>query len=475
MKFDTGSTAITREELDTVLNAIEIDAASGPAELRVVGVAPDLHSPLRITDAAILALSAQSVALAALLRDRSGIETKAEVDAAQVVYNLKPFVHLKKPDLPPASFANLVAVSPCNGYYATADGRTVYMANLVAKLRNQTLGFLGASPERSAVAAKIAEWQADDLEQAMTAQGIPIAVVRDADEWRSTDAGSALAETGIVHVETISRSPAVPLAPASRPLEGIRVLDMTHVVAGPMITRGLAEYGAEVLHLVTERPELQDPVTVTHEFRLGKRTAAFDLAEAGARDQFADLLREADVFVHSWRPGVLERFGFCPKKIAQINPGIVQVSVSCYGPVGPWAARGGFDGLALASTGATALEARHDRHKLSPPGVLTDALVGFLGTAVTAALLRRRAREGGAYRAELSLARIAMWLQDLGTRPVSLPAPEPATPAMRTLAGPAGPIEYVAPAMSLSAAPGTFEVHEELTQPEWQPRVARQI
>ncbi len=155
-------------------------------------------------------------------------------------------------------------------------------------------------------------------------------------------------------------------------------------------------------------------------------------------------------------------------RVAAIRPGIIQVAVSCYGPVGPWSGRGGFDGLALASTGATAIEAHYDRPKISPPGVLTDALVGFLGTGVVASLLQRRAKEGGSYRAELSLARAAMWLLSLGIDAVDSTMPsDVGEPRMRKLQTPLGQIDHVASAISFSKTESQLPGVGALPRPAW--------
>jgi crotonobetainyl-CoA:carnitine CoA-transferase CaiB-like acyl-CoA transferase len=354
------------------------------------------------------------------------------------------------------------------GHFACADGRFVYMCNLVPKLREGALRILDCEANREAVAAAIAKWNADDLETAMTGQGIPVAVVRESAEWLGTEQGMALQSSPLVAIERLGETPPIALPNADRPFSGIKVVDMTHVLAGPMITRGLAEYGADVLHLSSANPDLDDPKAVSTEFRLGKRTANLELTNPAGRDTLAELLRDADVFVHSWRPGVFERYGFGPGQIAALNPGIVQVAVSCYGPVGPWSDRGGFDGLALASTGATAIEARYDRPKVSPPGVVTDALVGFLGTAVVASLLQRRATEGGSYRAELSLARIAMWLLSLGLDAVDPAAPsDVGEPRMQSLETPLGQIEHVASPISFSRTESRLPRIDALSKLGW--------
>ena len=289
----------------------------------------------------------------------------------------------------------------------------------------------------------------------MTDAGVPAAVVRTRAEWRETEQSKLLSESPLVHVDKIGTADPVPLAASPRPLAGVKVLDMTHVVAGPTITRGLAEYGADVLHISTLNPNLQDPLGVTTELLIGKRSAQIELDEPADRAAFEQLIRTADVFVQSWRPGVLARHGYPQERIAELNPAIVQVSVTAYGDRGPWGHRGGFDGLALASIGATAQEAERDRPKLSPPGVLTDSLVGFLGVGVVASLLMRRTVEGGSYRADLALARFGMWLQGLGEIGPGTPVTTDfGQPRLRRIQSCFGALDYVAPAIRYSRLEG---------------------
>ena len=468
MQFDPGTTDITEADLQYVLDEIGISALDLSSTVTIKGTPQDLGSTLRVIDSGAIALAAQAIALLSLSQMRSGPPEDIAIDARQIVFGFKPFFHTLLDGQPTGDWTGLAAVAPCMGHFKCADGRTVYICNLVPKLRSNTLSFLNCDANREAVAKAIATWNADELEAAMTAQGIPVAVVRESEEWLATEQGKALQSSPLVHIDRVTDSPPVVMANASRPFEGIKVVDMTHVLAGPMITRGLAEYGADVLHLSSGNSDLDDPKPVSTEFRLGKKVAIVDLTDPAGRAALAELLREADVFVHSWRPGVFERFGFTAEQIAAINPGIIQVAVSCYGPVGPWSGRGGFDGLALASTGVTAIEAGYGETRISPPGVVSDALVGFLGTGVVASLLQRRAKEGGSYRAELSLARIAMWLLSLG-----LDAVDPSSsskvgePRMRRLTTPLGLVDYVAPAISFSVTESQLPFAGPLSKPGW--------
>ncbi len=125
-----------------------------------------------------------------------------------------------------------------------------------------------------------------------------------------------------------------------KPLDGVRVLDMSHVIAGPATGRMLAEHGAQVLHVTP--PLEQEGMPVVMDTGFGKRAAYIDLNQVEDVAQLRDLARSADIFIQSWRPGALARRGFSPQDLAAIRPGIIYVSISCYGAEGPWAARGGY-------------------------------------------------------------------------------------------------------------------------------------
>ncbi|WP_416377138.1 CoA transferase [Arthrobacter sp. CDRTa11] len=356
---------------------------------------------------------------------------------------------------------------------ATADGRYVYMANVVPRLREGTLRVLGCAGSREAVEAAVLTWKASELEQAMAEAGLPLTVVRSSEEWLASPQGGFMTDSPIVHVEQLGSSRVEPVPQGNRSLAGLKVLDLTHVVAGPMITRGLAEHGADVLHVGPDAEDLQDPLAVTDELMIGKRSAGLNLKSSNGRREIERLIAGADVLVQSWRPGVMERWGLDANRVAQLRPGLVQLSVSCYGPQGPWSDRPGFDGNALAAVGATNIEAGSGVPRLTPPGVLTDSLAGFLGVALINSLLMDRAERGGSHLAHISLARMATWLMELGLKPGS--SGEPASgwglPELRrTTADDGGVLEHVAHPIQYQQRPARLSLPQPLLRaspPEW--------
>ncbi len=217
----------------------------------------------------------------------------------------------------------------------------------------------------------------------------------------------------VIQIEKIAESDIeAPRSGASRPLEGLRVLDLGHVIAGPTVARTLAEQGAETLRI--SPPQRQDPLRQTIDTNIGKRSAFADLNDPLDHKKVIQLVGGADVIVQSWRQGSLSDRGLGPEAAAAIRPGVIYVSVSAYGDEGPWATRGGFEQLGQVASGITLDEGDADHPRLVPTYLLNDYLTGYLGATGVMLALLRRAKEGGSYHVKVSLTRSSMWTQDLG-------------------------------------------------------------
>lgn len=268
---------------------------------------------------------------------------------------------------------------------------------------------LGTANERAEVAAAVATWGGDDLERAVVAAGGCAAAMLSPDQWRASPQGHAVAEEPLIAWENLAEEPAPrPGAARDRPLAGVRVLDLTRVLAGPVATRFLAQLGAHVLRI--DPPEWDE--SVIPEVTLGKHTARLDLHVAHDRAVFTELLAGADVLVHGYRPGALDGLGFGADEPRLIRPGLIDVALDAYGWSGPRRGDRGFDSLVQMSTGI-AHAGMVDGEASVPvplPVQALDHATGYLAAAAALTALTRRRTDGPGISARLSLARTAQLL-----------------------------------------------------------------
>ncbi|MBL8342458.1 MAG: CoA transferase [Rubrivivax sp.] len=288
----------------------------------------------------------------------------------------------------------------------------------------------GPGTERAALAAALRGRKAEDFETAATAHGGVVAAVRDPAAWQAHPQAAAVAALPLVDLQPLGAAPARPwpattgTPTGTQPLQGLRVLDLTRVLAGPVAGRTLAAYGAEVM--LVNGPGLPNIENIADTSR-GKLSAHIDLRSAAGRDTLRDLVRSCDVFLQGYRPGALEALGFGPAALAALRPGIVCVSLSAYGHEGPWSARRGFDSLVQSATGLNVLEAAafgQAEPRALPLQALDYGAAFLLAFGASAALLRQR-QHGGSWLVRVALARVGHWLQGLGRVAGGPLAPKP--------------------------------------------------
>ena len=448
-----------------------IGASSDTAGLSFTGSEPKLDTPHRIALAARVAVAAQALAVDALWQQLGGLRQHITVDRNGAVFALCSglFQSVGGHDMTIADGAR-AAVS---GFYQTRDGRWFHPMGTYPGLRDGMLDLLGCSNSAPAIKTAVAGWNSFELEEAVAARNLSGAVVRSVDEWRAHPQGKALAALPLVTIEKLRDSPPPQRTETSRrPLAPFRVLDFTHVIAGPVLSRTLAEQGADCLHI--SAPAHSDPLQFLVDTGWGKRSAYLDLSIDANRKRMRTLAAEADVFVHSWRPGAMQRFGLTEEELARDHPGLVYVSVDAYGHTGPWAERKGFEQLAQAVTGVAAAEGGDGPPRFVPTGLLADYLAGYLGAAATVATLARRAREGGSYRVRVSLSRVTMWVQDLGLVERSPGAAfPPALPPSFECDTPFGRARHLIPFAAFSGTPAHWALPPTplgAHDPVWLPR-----
>lgn len=433
--------------LSALLADVGLPREATASRVSVVGDDPAIDSPHRLAGAAATAIAAQSAAVAALWEMRGGQAQTVSVDVRRAAHAINPSRYLKQ-NAYPIGFA-FTYEEPGNGYFRTADGRFIFLVSTRPGLRNGLLKVLDCANTPEAIAAAVRRWDSEALETICAEQELAGAVVRSPDEWRATSHGASLLRQPVVAVRRIKDGPPQPFGPGERPLSGLRVLDVSHVLAGPGLTRTMAEQGAEVLRI--SAPRQTDPINFMLDTGFGKRSAFLDLAAPGDIERLFGLAREADVVVQSYAPGSLARRGVTRERLMQGHPGLIYVSLSCYGDTGgPWSMRAGFDHNAQAATGISAVEGGMDSPRLPRTTLVADYITAYLGTLGALAGLIARAQHGGSYEVSVSLARTCMWVQDLGLLPGPWDRIETLDPVTGRMDGPFGELEYLLPVTEFS-------------------------
>ena len=366
-----------------------------------------LKSLFAVTDLASAAVATAALSIAELVRQSrsEGISVSVDRRLSSIWFGMS---------IRPIGWSLPTLWDPIAGDYRTRDGWIRLHTN-APHHRTAVERVIGPHGDREAIARAVASWTKADLEGAVVEAGGCAAEMRTLDEWARHPQGQAVAGEPIAHITLTDSATAPPWSvPPGRPLEGLRVLDLTRVLAGPVGTRFLAAYGADVLRI---DPPAWDEPGVVPEVTLGKRCARLDLRKPAERAVFETLLSKADVLLHGYRPGALDGLGFDAETRRHLSPGLIDVCLDAYGWSGPWATRRGFDSLVQMSTGvADSGMRRLYAEKPAPlPVQALDHATGYLMAAVAIRGVLRRLRQAGGLEARLSLARTAKLLIDHGS------------------------------------------------------------
>ena len=301
---------------------------------------------------------------------------------------------------------------PLAGIYRAADGRWLQLYGVMAPLDTLTLDVLEATNDRDALAGAVARRPALEWEDALTSVGAPAAMVRSGAEWRRHPQGRLLAAQPLLSVERVGEAPPPSRSGLGRrPLSGLRVLDLTRVIAGPVCGRTLAEHGADVLALTG--PDLAWIRRAMIDTSVGKRSAQVDIKTRPGLAAVRALVGETDVFCQGARPGRLRSCGLGWEDLIAQRPGLIYVSIDGWGQTGPWRDRAGFEALAHAATGITA-EHTDDDPPRPLPALPGDHLTGYLAALGVLSAIARRHETGGSWHVHVSLARTVSWLSEHG-------------------------------------------------------------
>lgn len=458
----------------------------------IEGDDPGLPSVFRVGTLAAASIGAAGLAAARLHRLRGGPGQRVGIDVRRALAAFRSERYLSVDGGAPFELRH-----PVTGYFETRDGRWIQLHANFAHHLHGILRVLGCGERREDVARAIRErWDGAALDEALAEAGLCAALVRTPREWAALEQARAVAGLPLFEIERIGEggdgggdAPAPALPPGARPLEGVRVLDLTRIIAGPVAGRVLAHHGADVL--LINGAHLPNIAPLVIDNGRGKRSATLDLREAAGRAQLHALVRDADVFVQGYRPGALAAHGFAPEALARERPGIVCVSICAYSHRGPWRERRGFDSLVQSASGIVWTESVAAAHggilpaaqgsvaAAAPLGVprgaplgppfdaprplpcqALDHATGYLAAFAAMVALARRAREGGSWHVRVSLAQTGRWLQTMGTLAQGQCAPDvraqDLADCFEETDTPFGRVRAVAPAERLERTPAFY-------------------
>ena len=440
-----------REILTDVWNS----AGGDPAALEAVtlsGDEPQLPSSFRVAAAAQVSIAASALAAAEIWQQRSGEKQTVSVDMRHAAIECRSERYLRVAGKPPPPAWDAIA-----GVYRTGDGRFVRLHTNFPHHRAAVCEVLGCKAERDDVQAALMKWQAEAFETAAYAAGGVVAMMRSHEEWSATPQAKALAQLPLISFEKIGEAAPKPWPKGDRPLAGIRVLDLSRVIAGPVAGRTLAAHGADVM--LISGPDLPAIPWLSIDNGRGKLSSFVELKREEGRTALRELLAAADIFSQGYRPRALAALGFAPQDAARINPGIVYVTLSAYGHAGPWAERRGFDSLVQTATGFNHAEGQAagiDGPKELPAQMLDHATGYFMAFGAMMARARQ-ACEGGSWHVRVSLAQTGRWLWNLGRLDQGLKTPDfsadTVEPFLAELASGFGALHAVSSSAILSKTP----------------------
>lgn len=402
------------------LMAIRAGRPLATGEVTITGQDPLYRSPFRIGETLAMALAARGVAANDLWELRGGARQRIEVDvraAAATSQSGRAVTLIRDADGQyrpiPVSAALQHMVSMTQPWQA-ADGRWVLPHTNLPHLERRVLDVLQCENTVESIKAAIGRRPSDALDAAIAAVNACAAKVLTPEEWLAHPQGAYLAARPVVEITRVGDSAPEPLPFGDQPLSGVRVLDLTRILAGPTASLGLAEHGADVL-MVTA-PDLPQVPSFVRDTSHGKRSCFLDFNRADQATTFRKLAQGADILVDGYRPGRLAARGFGVDELTALRPGLIYVTVNCFGSGGPLAARAGWDQIAQAITGMCHIQGEAigaGQPKLAPVPIC-DFLTGFLGTFGALVALARRTREGGSYHVQVSLCQAAMLFQRQG-------------------------------------------------------------
>ncbi len=388
--------------------------------ITLIGTEPALPSSFCIGTAAQASIAAATLAASQVWQLRNNQSQQSHVDMRHAAAEFRSERYLQVNGKPAPELWDAIA-----GNYQTGDNRWIRLHTNFPAHRDGILELLKCDHDRASVQKALLGWKASDLEDEANARSLLATMMRSRKQWRCHEQGRAVGTMPPFTIEKTGDAPPRLLKPSARPLDNIRVLDLTRVIAGPVCGRTLAAHGAEVMRITAEHLPYMAPLVIDN--GRGKLSAFLDLRDTQDKSRLVELVRQSDIFIQGYRPGAIASLGFSPQNLASLRPGIITASLSAYGTHGPWAKRRGFDSLVQMATGINVEEA--DAAGMTGPKTLPcqalDHAAGFILSFAVMMALHRQATIGGSWHVETSLAQAGRWIENLGRLDQGLNCPDP--------------------------------------------------
>ena len=379
--------------------------------ISLLGSDPILPTNFKVGTAASVSIGAASLAALEVWRYRTGREQNITLSIrdAAIAFCSEHFTQVNNKAVMQSFW------SPASGHFNDKDGNWVQLHCQYPHLRDGVLRVLECENEPKAVQKAVECWSAAELEFACREKGLCVAQVRSREEWNDHAHAKAIQNLPVIEIIKIgeARPEALPLG-RQQPLSDVKVLDLTKVIAGPVCGRTLASYGANVMRVGAAHLPFLEPLVI--DTGLGKKSTFLDLRDKTDNQKLNDLLETADIFVQGYRPGAIEKYGYGPESIAQKRPGIIYVTLSAYGHVGPWSSWRGFDSLVQSASGIVheGMVSSNSSKPLPLPCQALDHATGYFAAFGAMMALKKKMEEGGSWMVRVSLAQTGNWLNNLG-------------------------------------------------------------
>ncbi len=395
------------------------DLPNPSEQIEIAGTDPFYKTPFKVGESVAAALTMVGIAANDLWELQHGQRQSLSLDIRHAAASLRTVDYTRKQNeegqylgVPPSDMMKkmLTTTQP----WPTKDGKWLLPHLNLPSLTPKVLGVLKCEHSAEGVSSAVRQWEGEALEQAIADAQACGGLIRKPAEWLAHPQGQYLSAIPVIEIRKVREGAAKPVPSTTRPLDGVRTLDLTRILAGPIAGRTLAEHGADVLMVTAPHlPQVDEHVRDTSH---GKRSCFLDFEITKQAEIFRDLLAKADVVIDGYRPGALTKKGFGREQLFDLCPGLIHLSVSCFGSGGPFKDRAGWEQIAQAVTGVchTQGEAIGAGQPQLVSAPMCDYLTGYMGAIGVMLALARRAKEGGSYEVNVSLCQSSMFIQRRG-------------------------------------------------------------